>query len=205
MRIVTVFLAFFLSFSAAAANAQDTVPLVEHTALDGKVALMAPADFTRMSPELLRVKYPTQRPPTEALSNARANVSIAFNHTQQPLSPAQIREAHAVVERQMKGRFPTSRWNRSEVVRRNNQDVAVLDFWSPTADGEVRNIMVVSSVDGRAMIVSFNVTRELEGEWGAVGEQIMNSIRVVGSATPARATAPADTSVDFVGVPRSPR
>ncbi|MBB4634252.1 hypothetical protein [Longimicrobium terrae] len=184
MRIRTVLFALLLSCTAAAANAQGTAQLVEHTALGGKVALMAPADFSRMSPEMLRAKYPTQRPPTEVLSNERGTVSIAFNHTQQAMAPAQIREAHAALEGQLKSTFPTARWNRSEVVRRGTQDVAVLDFWSPTADGEVRNIMVVSSVDGRAMIVSFNVTRELEGEWGAVGERIMNSIRVAGVVNP---------------------
>lgn len=179
MRIKAVLLAFFLSFSAVAAQAQQDTALVQHTALGGKVAIMAPAGFARMSPEMLAAKYPTQRPPTEVLANDRGTISIAFNHTQQAMTPAQVREAHGALDRQIKATIPRARWNRSEVVRRGDRDVAVLDFWSPTADGEVRNIMVVSSVDGRGMIVSFNVTRELEAQWGAIGERIMNSIRVV--------------------------
>jgi hypothetical protein len=145
-----------------------------------------------MSPELMRAKYPTQRPPTEVLANAPAIITLAFNHTRQAMAPGQMREAHAALDQQIKASILRARWNRSEVVRRGGQDVAVLDFWSPTVDGEVRNIMVVSSVEGRAMIVSFNVTRELEGEWGAVGERIMNAIRVVGAANPIQAGTTGD-------------
>lgn len=174
-----VLFAVLLTFTAATARAQDSIPFVEHTALGGKVALMAPATFGQMTAEAIRVKYPRERPPTEVLSNDRGSVTIALGHTQTALAPADVSQAHAAMERQIKATFPTSRWNRSEVVQRGNRNVGVLDFWSPTPDTEVRNIMVVTSVQGRAMIVSFNVTRELEREWGAIGERIMNSIRVI--------------------------
>lgn len=179
MRIKTILLALLLSVSPAAAHAQDSIALVEHTALGGKVAVMAPAGFTRMTAEAMRAKYPAQRPPTEALTNESGSINVAFNHTQSAMTPAQIPEAFAAVERQIKATYPGSRWNRSEVVRQGGRVFGVLDFWSPALDTEVRNIMVVTSVDGRALIVSFNVTRQLEGEWGPVGERMMNSIRVI--------------------------
>lgn len=175
----SILLALLLSLAATVARAQDTIPLVERTALAGKVALLAPRSFGPMSAELLRVKYPTQRPPTEALSNKDGSINIAFGHTPNAVSPAQIREVHPVLERQIRATYPSARWSRSEVVERGGRSYIVLDFWSPTVDTEVRNIMLATSVDGRFLLVSFNVTRELEAQWGAIGERIMNSIRVV--------------------------
>lgn len=175
----TILLALFLSLTASAARAQDSIPLVERTALAGKVTLLAPEGFGPMSAELLKVKYPTQRPPTEVLSNERGTVNIAFGHTPNAITPAQIRIAYPAIEQQIKSMYPAARWNRSEVVQRGDRAYIVFDFWSPAIDTEVRNIMVATSVDNRFLLVSFNVTKELEPQWGPIGERIMSSVRVV--------------------------
>jgi hypothetical protein len=179
MRITSVLLALLLSVAAVTAHAQDTLRFAEHTALGGKVTLQAPAGFGRMTPEALRIKYPGQRPPTEVLSNERGSINIAFGHTQTAATPAQVRELYAAIEQGIKRAHPAARFNRNEVVRRGDREFAVLDFWTRASDTTVRNIMLVTSVDDRLLVVSFNVTRELEGEWGPIGERIMESIRVL--------------------------
>jgi glutamate formiminotransferase len=48
---------------------------------------------------------------------------------------------------------------------------------SDAADTEIENVMVATSVDGRMLVVSFNVTQELAGEWLSVGKEIIKSIK----------------------------
>jgi len=175
----TLLLACVLSLAVSAAHAQDATPLVQRTALAGKVSLLIPEDFGPLKPEIMAVKYRQEERPTEVLSNERGTINVAFGHTQSPISPAQIREAYPQMERQIKATYPTARWNRSELVEREGRSYFMLDFWAPAADTETRNIMLGTSVDGRFLLVSFNVTRELEKEWGAIGERIMNSVRVI--------------------------
>ncbi|HEX8211585.1 MAG TPA: hypothetical protein VF584_15540 [Longimicrobium sp.] len=125
------------------------------------------------------VKYRRGGRPAEVLSNEPGTINIAFGHSQIAIPPAQIREAYPVMERQIKATYPMARWNRSELVERDGRHYILLDFWAPAADTEIRNIMLGTSVSGRFLLVSFNVTRDLEAEWGAIGERIMNSVRVI--------------------------
>ena len=175
----TVLLACLLSLTVSAARAQDSIPLVQRTALAGKVSLLVPEAFGPLKPEIMDVKYRREGRPTEVLANERGTISIAFGHTPHALSPAQVRHIHPLMERQFKTTYPTARWNRSELVEREGRTYFLLDFWAPALDTDIRNIMLGTSVDGRFLLVSFNVTRELEKEWGARGERIMSSVRVI--------------------------
>ena len=175
----TLLLACLLSLTVSVAQAQDSARLVQRTALGGKVSLLVPADFAPLKPEIMDIKYRQAGRPTEVLSNEPATINIAFGHTQDAITPAQIRLAYPAMEGQLKATYPTARWNRSELFEREGRSYFLLDFWAPALDTETRNIMVGTSVQGRFLLVSFNVTRELEKEWGAIGERIMNSVRVI--------------------------
>lgn len=161
---------------------QGTAPaspaLVERTALDGQVTLLTPQDFRPMSEDMLALKYPSVRPPKEVLTNERGSINIAFNHTDNAMRPDQVAAFHPALERMFRNLYPSARWNRSEVVTRDGQACVVLDLWTPAVDTEVRNLMLATSVEGRLLIVSFNVTRELDPEWGPLGVRIMESVRV---------------------------
>lgn len=172
-------IAGLVALSAVSVRAQAPAELVEHTALGGRVRLLAPAGFGLMREEMIQRKYPTQQRPTEVLSDERGTVNVALGHSQAVVTPQQIPVIHPAMEARIRSTYPSARWNRSEVVERDGRSYVYMDFWSPTADGEVRNIMVATSVDGRLLVVSFNATRELEAEWGPLGERIMGSIRVV--------------------------
>lgn len=163
---------------SAVSQAQPSVELVERTALNGRVSLLVPSDFSPLSEERLLLKYPSSNRPTEVLSNERGTVNIALNHTGNALAPEEVANAHAAIEQMFKNLYPSARWNRSEVVVREGRSYIVLDLWTPALDTEIRNIITGTSVDGRFLLVSFNVTRELEKTWGSVGTRIKNSIHV---------------------------
>jgi hypothetical protein len=84
--------------------------------------------------------------------------------------------------KQMDGMFrnvhPSATWFNSGVIDINGRNWLTLNLRTPAIDNEIRNIIVATSVDGRMLLVSFNVTKELEGQWLEAGETIIKSLRV---------------------------
>ncbi len=163
---------------AAAAQAQVPGKLEARTALGGRVSLLVPESFKPLPENLLRLKYPAEQRPTEVLSNAQGSVNLTFNYTQNALRAEQVAEAYPTLDKLFRNLYPSAHWNRSEVISRGGRDFLILDLWTPAADTEIRNIILGTSAGDRLLLVSFNVTKELEGEWGGVGEQMIDSVRV---------------------------
>lgn len=160
---------------ACPASAQD---LASRTVLDGRVTLLVPAGFERMSQEMLTAKYPRQQPPKLVLTNADGSVNIAFRHTPMPASSDKLPAIHAMVEQALEQQFPTAEWRSSEISERDGMRFFKLDFMTPAIDTDIRNIMFGTPLDGRMLLISFNCTRELDARWAPYGHRIINSITV---------------------------
>ncbi|MEM7782739.1 MAG: hypothetical protein AAF623_05240 [Planctomycetota bacterium] len=131
-----------------------------------------------MSKEILEVKYPSSRRPTEVLSDPTSGVSIAFNHTKTPMMLSQIEEGHRSISKMFHRLYPSAKWIRDETITQNGRKFMVLELVTPAIDTKIHNIMYGTSVDGRFLLVAFNVTTEQANEWLPVGKQIMKSIEV---------------------------
>lgn len=55
----------------------------------------------------------------------------------------------------------------------------IFDLRTQAADTEVRNLMFMTTLDERLVIVSFSCTRELEGEWWPHAQRVIDSIELV--------------------------
>ena len=175
----TLTLTLLAVLSCSAVQAQTPVSLEERTVLGGQVSLLVPKSFKPMSEASLELKYPAEQRPTEVLSNEQGSVNLAFNYTQDALKPNEVAEAYPTIDELFRNLYPSARWNRSEVVSRGGRDYFVMDLWTPAVDTEIRNVIIGTSAEGRFLLATFNVTRELEGAWGNVGEKIMSSLRVL--------------------------
>ena len=178
MRSVAVVLSIGISLLIATPTFAGPA-LAERSLLGGKLSLLVPESFTQMSDEMLRLKYPYERRPTIVLSNPEGSVNVAVNHTQDALQPSQLREAHAAVEQGFRNLYPSAQWNRSEIVSLKGREFFVLDLRTPAIDTEIRNIMLGTSYDSRLLFITFNCTRELEPEWGDVGQRIVESASLI--------------------------
>lgn len=172
MRIlVIVILMTFQSLSFAA-------ELSKIVALNGKVELKAPSNFGPMPKEILELKYPSSRRPTEVLSDKTGGVSLAFNHTQNMLQPYQINEIHQYMSKVFRNLHPSATWFRDEVIEQSGSKFFVLELITPAIDTKIHNIIYGTSVDGRLLMVAFNTTVQQSKEWLPIGKKIMSSIIV---------------------------
>lgn len=62
--------------------------------LNDQVSILAPEGFGLMPNDILEMKYPSSRRPTEVLSDSTGGVTLAFNHTKNAMLPSQVKAAH---------------------------------------------------------------------------------------------------------------
>ena len=175
-RLAVLLCLFFLLMVGPAHTAE--VRLEPRALLDGKLILLVPTSFEEMSDELRRLKYPSERRPPIVFTNYMGSVNIAVKPTEHRIAEADMESARLSVERSYKAAYPNSDIF-SSPIELDGRLGFFLDFWVPVPDTDVRNWIVGMSVDGQLVMVSFNVTRELEPEWMGVAEEIMTSIDIV--------------------------
>lgn len=173
MRVICLLVAVLLVVSIAQAD-----ELVTRTALHDKVSLLTPKTFGPMPKAMLELKYPSSRRPTEVLSDSTGSVSLAFNFTQSPMTPDQVKEAHASMSKMFHKIYPSATWIRDETVDRNGQEFMIFEMVTPAVDTQIHNIMYGTSVDNRLLLIAFNTTVEQSEQWLPIGKKIMESIRI---------------------------
>ena len=146
--------------------------------LDNKIEMLLPEGFEPMERELVEQKYPGPKAPTLVYSDDRGTVNIAVNHTKDRVSAVQLPFAHIFFVAVFKSQFPSAKWFRNELTTINGREFFIFDVRTPARDTDVRNIIAGTSLDGRLLIVSFNVTKEREADWLPTGNKIIDSIQI---------------------------
>lgn len=152
--------------------------LIKRTALNDKVSLITPKSFGPMPQNILELKYPSSRRPTEVLSDSTGGVSLAFNHTRNPMSPYQIEKARASMSKMFHNMYPSAKWLRDKTINVNGRMFMVFELITPAMDTQIHNIMYGTSVDNRLLLISFNTTVEQSKLWLPIGKKIMESISI---------------------------
>ncbi|MDO6762931.1 hypothetical protein [Agarivorans sp. 1_MG-2023] len=154
-------------------QANDLVPI---KMLDGKVTISTPEDFTPMPQELVEIKYPSSRRPTDVLTDETTQVTLAFNHTNNKMSKKELIKAHKGMSKMFHNLYPSAEWMRDEVIKQNGHPFIVFELVTPALDTQIHNIIYATSVDERFLLMSFNATVEKAPDWLARGEKMMESI-----------------------------
>ena len=152
--------------------------MVRISALNGKVSILAPEGFGPMPADMLVIKYPNSRRPTEVLSNNTGSVTLAFNHTQNAMRQNQIKEAHPSISQMIHSAYPSAEWIRDEVVEQNGASFIVMELITPAIDTRIHNIIYGAAVDNRLLLAAFNTTVEQSESWLPAGRAIMSSLKV---------------------------
>jgi hypothetical protein len=177
LRISFFAAVLLVACSTGAVSAQQPV-LERKTLLGGKVSLLMPREFTPMSEELMRRKYPSSYRPGLVYTNAGTTINVALDHTVHALPANQLSAAYESMRTAMKNAHPTAAWFRQEIRRINGREFFLMEMRTPAIDTEIRNIMVGTSLDDRLLMITFNVTKALETQWLPTGNKIIESIAV---------------------------
>jgi hypothetical protein len=148
-------------------------------ALQNRIRVLMPKSFKQMSDQELEIKYPRSGSlPQEAYSNESGTVSLAFNHTSNKLSPADLPDFRQSFARQFKGTLGIE-FKGSSIKNINGRDFAILEFISPAMDTNIYNLMFLTSLDNRLLICTFNCVQSEMEKWKPTSQQILNSVQVI--------------------------
>ena len=148
------------------------------TIINEKLTLLVPQEFSIMDDETLSLKYPSERRPTLVYTNESGSINVAINHTKDRMPQSEIGTFHKQMDGMFRNLYPSATWFESGVIEINGREWLTLNLRTPAIDTEIRNIIVATSVEGRMLLVSFNVTKEQEDEWLEPAEAIVQSLRV---------------------------
>lgn len=168
-RVLTCVVSVALSATLHAADI-----LGSRTLLDGKLSMHVPTSFVPMDAAAKRAKYPGANAPAYVLTNADGSTNIAFDHKQVAMSPDEIPKLEAPMREQFSG----MKINSSGIRQINGTNFLMFDFDSPSPEGDIRNLLVMSSLEGTLLVISFNCLPARDASCGNLGKQLIESISI---------------------------
>jgi len=163
-------------FSVSAASSAE---IEEANLLGSRIHMDVPSSFEPMPEEQLELKYPNGTPPGHVLSAEDGAVTITFNHTSSPMEPDQLGELLHGMQKAYENNNPSASWHRSEITGINSRAWIYLDLHTKAGDGEVRNLILGTPLDGRLLVISVNMPKELEERWLPGAFEMIETLEVL--------------------------
>ncbi len=160
------------------------VPFAPRELLDGRLTLTVPEDWTVMSPEVAKIKYPLGSQPPIILTDPTITINITVNHMAVPLKqdPTDIATfvefMKRVTDKSVKARF-------FDDGLAQNEETGLFIGWYEYAifnwDGDnLYNFVCATSLENRALLMSFNCLNEQKPRWKSLAEDILLTLKLTG-------------------------
>ncbi|GMU51835.1 MAG: hypothetical protein AMXMBFR33_09810 [Candidatus Xenobia bacterium] len=164
VRILTL---WCLLFTLAAAD----------SAFGGKLKFDLPNGFRAMTASEIGQKFPTTNPPQVAYANPSMSCTVALTHSASKLEPAKLPEFKSFLESNLRQR-PDLEWESSELVSIGGRKWLRFVFVSAAVDQKIRNEMLGTSFEGRALLINLNCTVKDYPSYKARLDKLRESFRI---------------------------
>ncbi|UKK99891.1 hypothetical protein [Brevibacillus brevis] len=160
---------------------EERIPMEDKHVLDDLVQIRLPKTFSIMSPEVAALKYPSERRPSLIFTNETASINLAFTYTESKLtdSPAQLKAFMDVMKQVLRRTQPLARWQEEGIREIAGTSFGFFEFVAPALDTDIYNLISFVSLQGRALLCTFNCTEQELTDWKPVGWGIMDSLSLV--------------------------
>ena len=155
----------------------EDIPVIDQSILEGKITLRMPKLFSIMSPELASIKYPSEQRPTVIYTDESTTINLAFSLTTSALSDTGVAEFQEAMIDALEQAQPSAEWLDTDVIEINDKKIGLLEVITPAADGDIFNFMFFASVDGQALIGTFNCFKEDLETWRPVAMAMIETLQ----------------------------
>ncbi len=145
---------------------------------DGRVSVALPDGFSRMSDELASVKYPRGNRPNHIFADAKTTTSIAVSIAEAKVTPAQLGDFRAFMEKTFERMIPAMRWLKKDFINIGNVRWARLELMSNAVDTDIHNIILITVLDSKPLMFNYNSTKEQFSALESALAKSIDSIRV---------------------------
>ena len=160
------------------AGSDPEIELELKSLLDDKIEIKIPKDFEIMTEEMMKVKYPSKQRPNLVYTNDMASVNLGINHTASTADQTMIPAYGEALKGSLEKAHAGSVTRDHGVKEVNGRKVAYIKIVTPAVDTKIFNYMVLTDLENRLLICSFNCKLEDEKKWAAKADEIMNSLKV---------------------------
>ena len=159
--------------------AQEAPKVEKRRLLDGRIELLMPVGFTEMTPESLKSKYPSSKPPQLVITDERGATNVALTWSQSSASQAELSSYKVYLQAALEKAQPKAKWYNQGIQDIDGRQVGYLELLTPVPDGVIYNLIFFTDMEERLLMVSFNCLEEEIAIWKPTAQQIMKSLRVV--------------------------
>lgn len=145
------------------------------------ITMMLPKDFVPMSPEIARMKYPSEQRPETILTDETGTVNLMFQYMEGEENNATIESFRNQIFGMMKRVNPGIKEKEIGVVEAGEKQIAYVEFSSPAIDGKLYNLMFYLAVKGQPLMGSFNCQTKEMKYWRLAAFEMMQSIEMAES------------------------
>lgn len=144
-----------------------------------RITMMVPKDFVPISPEMAKVKYPSEQRPETILTNETGTINIMFNYMEGEVENKEMENFRNQVFAMMRRVNPGIKQQEIGTVDIGGKHIAYVEFSSPAMDGKLYNLMFYFEVEGQPLMGNFNCPTKEMKYWKPVAFEMMKSIEMV--------------------------
>ena len=157
----------------------ETINFAPREFLAGKLHITIPCNWIDMEADLVKMKYPYESRPAIILTDDTMTINLTVNHTKHALTPEQVgffvQDMKMLTDKSMKIQFMEDGLIQNEA---SGSPIGWYDFTISAIDEALYNLMIVTSLDNRALIMSFNCLAKDLARWKPIAFDMMKTIEL---------------------------
>ena len=146
--------------------------------IETKLSIMLPKDFTKMSPDIAKLKYPSEHRPQVIYTNPANTVNFWVTEGEDFPAEHDIEEMRDQVFATVTRLNPAVKAQQSgSVMVSTTKKVAYIEYSNPVLDGKIFNLMFMLSLKAKLMIGCFNCLTKESKYWRKPMLEMVKSMR----------------------------
>lgn len=147
--------------------------------VDGRnLTFQSPEGFRDFTPEMISAKFPNSRAPQHVIGNASGTTCIAYEITQNAITPDQLPQAREALTQTFDRVVPGIQWVENKIIEKDGTKWIYLEMTSRAVDQDIHNMMLATSYKGRFLVFNFNSTKKEFPDYEAALRSSIDSIRM---------------------------
>ncbi|MEC1180051.1 hypothetical protein P9B03_16235 [Metasolibacillus meyeri] len=145
--------------------------------LDGDITLRMPVLFNEMPNKLAVLKYPSENRPNIIFTDESTTVNLAFSLTTSELMEEEVEQFRDELMEGMEQMQPNAQWLDMGLCSVQDKSISYFMVVTPAIDNHMYNLMFFCSLNGYALIGTFNCLEEESDIWKPIALGIIDSIQ----------------------------
>ena len=144
--------------------------------IENKLTMMLPKDFTEMTSEVAKMKYPSEERPNLILTDPSGTVNFWVSTTEEFLPEKEIENVRDQMFSMIQRLNPGIKPQQSGVEQIMSKTFAYIEYSNPAIEGKVYNLMFIFTINDKMTIACFNCSTKEAKYWKSPMFEMMKSM-----------------------------